>query len=71
MRDPDSLQSVMGTSANRAASFVYSLTTQILCAKSVPRADAVGVPLLGAGPYGQGPGYAKRTDVQLGKSTLD
>ena len=33
---------------DRAASCVYSLTTQVLCAKSVPRADAVGVPLLRA-----------------------
>jgi len=29
--------------------------TQVLCAKSVPRADAVGIPLFrDAGPYAQG-----------------
>lgn len=37
-----------GEVGDQAASCVYSLTTPILCAKSVPRADAVGVPPLRA-----------------------
>jgi hypothetical protein len=44
-----------GGDDDRATFHIYSLMTQVLCAKSVPRADAGGIPLLReAGPYAQG-----------------
>jgi len=54
-----------------AASSIYRLTTQILCAKSVPRADAIGVPPLRALNLALGVWTWEGAEIQLGKTTVN
>lgn len=57
-----------GGAGERAASFVYNLTSQVLCAKSVPHADAISLCCRRRPLRPRSGAQAMRTDVQGRKS---